>query len=57
MAGSLKHEFKPYLGPIMETLIADAKKDVDLRIVDADEAADEESEDKNKMTVSVNVKG
>lgn len=41
----------------METLIADAKKDVDLRIVDADEAADEESEDKNKMTVSVNVKG
>ena len=52
----MKHEFKPYLAPIMECLMADAKRDVDLRIVDMTEDDDEE-EDKNKVKLEVNIKG
>jgi hypothetical protein len=56
LAMCLKHEFKPYLGPIMECLIRDCKKDVDLRIVDADSAAREDADDKN-IKVEINIKG
>ena len=40
----------------MECLMADAKRDVDLRIVDMTEDDDEE-EDKNKVKLEVNIKG
>jgi len=42
----LKHEFKQYLGPLIQALIADMNKDLDFRIVDADQAELEEGDGK-----------
>lgn len=42
LAGCLKHEFKEYLGPLISALIRDMKKDLDFKIVDADQAELEE---------------
>lgn len=44
LAGCLKQEFKEYLSPLITALIRDMKKDLDFKIVDADQAELEEQE-------------
>ncbi len=47
LACCLKTEFKPYLPTLMESLVRDAKRDLDFKVVDAKEEELEESgEDK-----------
>ena len=45
LAASLKHEFKPFLPGLMESLLKDVKRDLDFKIVDAVEEELEEKED------------
>jgi hypothetical protein len=45
LAASLKHEFKPFLPGLMESLLKDVKRDLDFKIVDAAEEELEEKED------------
>lgn len=48
LAGVLKEDFKPFLQPILERLVIDARKDIDIRFEDADE--DEKCVAKDKET-------
>lgn len=45
LAAVLKADFKPFLPTLMESLIRDAKRDTDFKIVDATEEEIEEADD------------
>lgn len=49
LAACLKHEFKQYLGPLIQVLIADMKRDLDFRVVDAAMAELEEQDGDSKL--------
>lgn len=61
MAAVLKGDFAPYLSTVMESLLADAGKSVDMKVVSAKEAELEGAEDDDaaanskmkKMTLSI----
>jgi len=60
LASVLKHDFVPYLSSVMETLMADAIKSVDMKVVTAKEAELENADDDEsggnemkKMTLSI----
>jgi len=48
LAASLKHEFKPFLPSLMESLLKDSRRDLDFKIVDAQEEELEETEEGEK---------
>jgi len=45
LAACLKEDFKPYLPNLMDALFRDAKRDLDFKIVDANEEEIEENDD------------
>ena len=55
LAAVLKHDFKPYLPAIMQSLLKDARADVDLKIVDVNEADIEEGEGSTAKKTSINI--
>jgi hypothetical protein len=58
LAKCLKHDFEPYLGPIMQQLLKDARAKIEVKIVDADAAAAEEDEGDGKFTsAKIEMKG
>ena len=50
LAGCLKQDFKQFLGPLINSLIADMKRDLDFRVVDANQAELEEDDSGKKLT-------
>jgi len=58
LAKCLKHDFEPYLAPIMQSLFKDARAKIEVRIVDAESAAAEEEEGDSKFTsAKIEMKG
>lgn len=60
LAGCLKADFKPFLPAIMTRLYADAKKDLDFKIVDVSEAEledNDENTNKDIQKISLKIKG
>lgn len=63
LASCLQEEFKPFLGPILESLIRDAKRGLDFKIVDSvaaelDEAdADEEGLNSDIQKIALKIRG
>lgn len=60
LAASLKQDFKPFLPQMMESLVRDMKRDLDLKIVDANEAEIEDAEDEENPSlqkIKLQIKG
>jgi len=48
LAASLKQDFRPFLPQMMEQLVKDMKRDIDLKIVEASQAEiEDDDEEKN----------
>jgi hypothetical protein len=58
LASSLKHEFKPFLPELMESLFKDLKRDLDFKLVDATEEELENNEEGSKVQqIKLSIKG
>ena len=61
LAGVLKEDFAPFLKPVVESLMVDVKKDVDMKIVRAKEAElednDSDQEDSKIQKMVMQIKG
>jgi len=56
----LKEDFRPYLPPLMDSLIRDAKRDLDFKVVDCDEAELEDADapaNKGMQKIKMQIKG
>ena len=49
LASSLKHEFKPFLPELLDSLFKDLKRDLDFKLVDATEEELENNEEGSKV--------
>jgi len=57
LAANLKEQFKPFLPGLLESLIKDINRDLDFKIVDAQEEELENAEDKEVQSIKLSIKG
>jgi hypothetical protein len=60
LAASLKQDFRPFLPQMMEQLVKDMKRDIDLKIVEASQAEiedDDEEKNPSLQKIAISIKG